>query len=106
MYSPKIRVDLIPLLYRLARHEGKPMTHLVDEILRVEVERRLRVAGEQSITDSIESLKKLLTNGELKSCLAGKKFLLDCGHRFCLHPWSNTLVLTASGKSSCHNCYE
>jgi hypothetical protein len=44
--------------------------------------------------------------GELKSCLAGKKFLLDCGHRFTLHPWSNTLILTASGKSSCHNCYE
>ena len=57
MYSPKIRDDLIPLLYRLARQEGKPMTRLVDEILRVEVERRVRVAGEQSITDSIESLK-------------------------------------------------
>ena len=42
MYSPKIRNDLIPLLYRIARHEGKPMTQLVDEILRPEIERRVQ----------------------------------------------------------------
>jgi hypothetical protein len=42
MYSPNIRDDLIPLLYRLARQEGKPMTRLVDEILRAEIERRYR----------------------------------------------------------------
>lgn len=58
MYSPKIGDDLIPLLYRLARQEGKPMTRLVDEILRVEVARRVRVAGEHSIPDPSESLKK------------------------------------------------
>ena len=40
MYSPKIRKDLIPLLYQTAKHEGKPMTQLVDEILRPEIERR------------------------------------------------------------------
>ena len=34
MYSPKIKEDLIPVLYRLARKQGKPMTRLVDEILR------------------------------------------------------------------------
>ena len=58
MYSPKIRDDLIPLLYRLARQEGKPMTRLVDEILRAEVERRLQTAGEHPIPDPAESLKK------------------------------------------------
>jgi hypothetical protein len=42
MYSPKIRNDLIPLLYRIARHEGKPMTRLIDEILRPEIERRVQ----------------------------------------------------------------
>lgn len=42
MYSPRIRDDLIPLLYRLARHEGKPMTRIVDEILRPEIERRIQ----------------------------------------------------------------
>ena len=58
MYSPNIRDDLIPLLYRLARQEGKPMTRLVDEILRAEVERRLRAAGEQTNPDPSGSLKK------------------------------------------------
>jgi len=57
MYSPKIRDDLIPKLYRLARQEGKPMTRLVDEILRAEVERRLQVVDQQSIPDLSESLK-------------------------------------------------
>ena len=57
MYSPKIKDDLIPLVYRLARQEGKPMTRLVDEILRAEVERRLRAAGEHSIPDPSGSLK-------------------------------------------------
>ena len=42
MYSPKIKTDLIPILYRIARHEGKPMTRLVDEILRPEIERRVQ----------------------------------------------------------------
>lgn len=34
MYSPKIREDLIPKIYRKARKEKKPMTQVVDEILR------------------------------------------------------------------------
>lgn len=34
MYSPKIAEDLIPTLYRLAKHKRKPMTLIVDEILR------------------------------------------------------------------------
>lgn len=34
MYSPKIREDLIPILYQLAKQQGKPMTEVVDEILR------------------------------------------------------------------------
>ena len=57
MYSPNIRDDLIPLLYRLARQEGKPMTRLVDEILRAEVERRLQVVDQQPNPDPAESLK-------------------------------------------------
>jgi hypothetical protein len=58
MYSPNIRDDLIPLLYRLARQEGKPMTRLVDEIMRAEVERRLQVVDQQSNPDPAGSLKK------------------------------------------------
>jgi hypothetical protein len=34
MYSPKIREDLIPRLYRMGRAMNKPMTTVVDEILR------------------------------------------------------------------------
>ena len=34
MYSPKIREDLIPILYRLSKEHGKPMTRVVDDILR------------------------------------------------------------------------
>ncbi len=33
MYSPRIREDLIPPLYRLAKARGVPMTRLVSEIL-------------------------------------------------------------------------
>ena len=42
MYSPKIRNDLIAPLYLIARHDGKSMTRLVDEILRPEIERRIQ----------------------------------------------------------------
>ena len=38
MYSPKIQEDLIPILYRLKLRLDKPMTELVDEILRPELE--------------------------------------------------------------------
>jgi len=34
MYSPKIKEDLIPKLYRRAKAEGIPMTKLVDQIIR------------------------------------------------------------------------
>ena len=33
MYSPRIREDLIPQLYRLAKARGVPMTRLVSDIL-------------------------------------------------------------------------
>jgi hypothetical protein len=32
-YSPQIRRDLVSLLYHEAKRQGKPMTHLVDELL-------------------------------------------------------------------------
>ena len=34
VYSPKIREDLIPLLYKAARKKGVPMTRLVDQFIR------------------------------------------------------------------------
>ena len=34
MYSPKIAEDLIPKIYRRAKEKKKPMTVIVDEVLR------------------------------------------------------------------------
>ena len=34
MYSPKIAEDLIPVLYSLAKECKKPMTRVLDDILR------------------------------------------------------------------------
>ena len=39
MYSPKINEDLIPVIYKLAKKEGKTMTRLLDEILRKELKK-------------------------------------------------------------------
>ena len=33
MYSPKIKEQLIPLIYNMAKREHKPMTAVVNEIL-------------------------------------------------------------------------
>ena len=40
MYSPKIKGNLIPILYKLAKQEQKPMTKLVNEMLRAEIAKR------------------------------------------------------------------
>ena len=40
MYSPKVKEDLIPILSKLARQEQKPMTVLVDEMIRSEIANR------------------------------------------------------------------
>lgn len=33
MYSPKIDESLIPILYKLAKQKGRPMTKIVDDLL-------------------------------------------------------------------------
>ena len=38
MYSPKISDDLIPVLYKKAKLQRKPMTKLVDELIRSALE--------------------------------------------------------------------
>ena len=40
MYSPKVKGDLIPILYKIAKQEQKPMTALVDEMIRAEIAKR------------------------------------------------------------------
>lgn len=34
MYSPKIKEELVPILYRIAKRKGLPMTELVEQILK------------------------------------------------------------------------
>jgi hypothetical protein len=58
MYSPRIKDDLIPVVYRLARQEGKPMTRLVDEILRAEIERRCSQRDPHPDSDILRKPKK------------------------------------------------
>ena len=38
-YSPKIREDLIPIIYRIGKKESIPMTEVVDRLLRYAIER-------------------------------------------------------------------
>jgi hypothetical protein len=39
VYSPKISENLIPVLYKIGKEEGKPMTKIVDKILREGLEK-------------------------------------------------------------------
>jgi hypothetical protein len=34
MYSPKVSEDLVPQLYKLAKEKKRPMTKVLDEIIR------------------------------------------------------------------------
>jgi len=56
MYSPKIREDLIPILYQLGKEQGKPMTKVVDEILRG----YLILKQEYSVLNYKELLEKII----------------------------------------------
>ena len=50
--------------------------------------------------------KKLITVKELLEFLSDKRIVMDCGHKYCLHPFSNTMVIHASGKVECSECYQ
>ena len=107
MYSPKIKEELIPILHKLAKQERIPMTKLVDEMLRAEIAKRNgQIHPINKETAPVSVKKKLLTMKDLKCFLEGKFIVLDCGHRFCLHPLSNNLVLIATGHTYCRNCYD
>jgi len=63
MYSPKLKENLIPILYKLAKQEGKPMTALIDEMLRAEIAKR---NGQRSQMDNEafpERVKKTADDG-------------------------------------------
>jgi len=64
MYSPKIKEDLIPILYKLAKLEGKPMTILIDEILRAEIAKRNGLGNQTSDVKIPENVKKTADDGK------------------------------------------
>ena len=63
MYSPKIKEDLIPVLYKLARQEGKPMTSLIDEMLRTEIAKRNGQLNQKGYEEITRSVKKTADDG-------------------------------------------
>ena len=63
MYSPKIKEDLIPVLYKLAKQERKPMTALVDEMLRAEIAKRNGQVNQTNDEAVPESVKKTADDG-------------------------------------------
>ncbi len=50
MYSPKVKEDLIPVLYQLAQQRDRPMTKIIDEILREHLEREGFLKQESSLS--------------------------------------------------------
>ena len=48
MYSPKIRDEHIPKLYRLAKSKNTKMTKLVDEAIRLYIEREAATSEKSS----------------------------------------------------------
>lgn len=55
MYSPKIREDLIPVLYRIGKEEQKPMTKVVDEILRgyLAIKEQYTQSGHEAVLEKL-----------------------------------------------------
>jgi len=56
IYSPKIREDLIPYLYKLSRHTGVPMTRLASQF----IEQAISHFKETGIFSEIEAEQKML----------------------------------------------
>ena len=63
MYSPKIKEDLIPILYKLAKQEGKPMTALIDQMLRAEIARRIGQVNQPENEAVSKRVKKTADDG-------------------------------------------
>ena len=90
MYSPKIREDLIPDIYRLAKKQGRPMTKVVNEVLKNHISNGAR---------------RTITSDEVFNFLKDKRIQLSCGHSASIgHCFSNTLIVYSDGRTVCHEC--
>ncbi len=59
MYSPKIREDLIPYLYRLSRHLGQPMTKTASQFIEQAISHFKLTGIFREIEEENQSLKEL-----------------------------------------------
>lgn len=48
--------------------------------------------------------KKEITADELREFLKDKRVIMDCGMKFCIHPFSNTMIIHCDGYIICHSC--
>lgn len=71
MYSPKIREDLIPYLYRLSRHLGQPMTKTVNQFID-EAIRHFKLTGIFTEIDREQEALKALTD-HIKNIINDRK---------------------------------
>lgn len=48
--------------------------------------------------------KKEMSADELREFLKDKRITMDCGKKFCIHPFSNTMIIHCDGSIVCHSC--
>jgi len=58
MYSPKIAEDLISLLYQLKQTRQKPMTQLVDELLRPQLLKPYKQSVKSKANEECKLIRK------------------------------------------------
>lgn len=61
MYSPKIYEDLVPKLYKMRIAQNKPMTKIVDSILRKYLE-NIVIAEEQAEITTTGTVYRIIDN--------------------------------------------
>ena len=48
--------------------------------------------------------RKEISASDLRNYLKDKRVTMDCGSKFCIHPFSNTMIIHCDGKIICHSC--
>ena len=56
MYSPKIKEEFIPILFRISLSKRIPMTKLVNQIIQDYLERNFQIKSEKTVEGSKEKL--------------------------------------------------
>jgi hypothetical protein len=56
MYSPKIKEEFIPILFKISLSKKIPMTKLVNQIIKDYLERKFQIQSEKTIEESEEKL--------------------------------------------------